>query len=58
MDVQTMDIPHEKDEQFTIEMSGSDVALVQENTMELKWSPVVFGESHCASVQVSKDIIP
>jgi len=36
VDVQTMDIPHEKDEQFTIEMSGSDVALVQENTMELK----------------------
>ncbi len=36
VDVQIMDIPHEKDEQFTTEMSRSDVTLVQEKTMELK----------------------
>jgi hypothetical protein len=36
VDVQIMDIPHEKDEQFTTEMSRSDATLVQEKTMELK----------------------
>jgi hypothetical protein len=37
-------------------MSRSDATLVQEKTMELKWSPFVFSESHCTSMQVSKDI--
>jgi ribosome-binding factor A len=53
--VQAMDIPLEKDEQFVTKVSRLDAIMVQENAMESKQSLVVFGESHCVGVQVSKD---
>jgi hypothetical protein len=36
-------------------MSRLDVVSVQESMMELKWSPIIYGEFHCVGVQVSKD---
>ncbi len=55
VDVQAMDIPLEKDEQFVIEVSRLDVIMVQKNAMESKQSLVISSESHCVGVQVSKD---
>jgi hypothetical protein len=58
MDVQVMDIPLEKDEQFATKVSRLDVIMVQKNVMESKQSLVVSSEFHSIGVQVSKDTTP
>jgi hypothetical protein len=55
VNVQAVDIPLEKDEQFVIKVSRLDAIMVQENAMESKQSPIVSSESHCVGVQVSMD---
>ncbi len=58
VDVQAMDIPLEKDEQFATEVSRLDAIMVQKHLMESKQSVVVSSEFHCACVQVSKNTAP
>jgi hypothetical protein len=58
VDVQAMDIPLEKYEQFATEVSRLDAIMVPKHLMESKQSVVVSSEFHYACVQVSKNTAP